>query len=285
MSIVYLNGTFLPMQQATISPMDRGFLFGDGIYEVIPSYGGKFVGFKAHIERLKSGLAELMIREPEIDWYAMLSSLVAQNGSGDLGLYLHVSRGADERRFHAYSDPTKVSPTVYAFAFQIGSEPIADPAKTKRYRCGMTEDKRWRRCHIKSTALLGNVMHFQEGQSAGLDEMILHNAQGQVTEASACNVFMVKQGVVYTAPLDDQLLPGITRALVIDILAKYSDIEVREEFFDKSELLAADEVWITSSSKEIVPVIEVAGQKIGHGEPGAIWCRAQKLFSDHKYEY
>lgn len=273
------------MQQAAISPMDRGFLFGDGIYEVIPSYHGRFVGFTAHIERLKKGLELLMISEPAIDWLTMAENLIEQNGGGNLGLYLHISRGADERRFHAYSDPNKVSPTVYAFTFQIPSEPVADIGQAKRYHCGLTEDKRWRRCHIKSTALLGNVMHFQESQQAGLDEMILHNAQGQITEASSCNVFMVKAGVVYTAPLDDQLLPGITRALVINILTKYSDIEVRQEFFEASELLAADEVWVTSSSKEIVPVVEVAGQKIGQGQPGAVWCKAQQLFSDHKYEY
>jgi len=285
MSIVYLNGNYLPMQEATISPMDRGFLFGDGIYEVVPCYQGRFVGFNAHIERLKNGLAQLSIQPPVVDWLAMATKLVQDNGSGNLGLYIHVSRGADERRFHAYSDPTKVTPTVYAFTFEIPAEPVADLVKAKRYRCGLTLDKRWRRCNIKSTALLGNVMHFQEGQQAGLDEMILHNEQALITEASSCNVFIVKDGVVLTAPLDDQLLPGITRHLVLEILNKFSDIEVRETYFTKQQLLAADEVWVTSSSKEIVPVVEVAGQIIGKGQPGAVWQTAQQLFSLHKYEF
>lgn len=285
MSIVYLSGQFLPMEEAHISPMDRGFLFGDGIYEVIPSYNGRMVGFDDHLARMMSGLKTLGISIPDINWREMCQQLIQRNGEGNLGIYVHVSRGADQRRFHAYPDPAKVSPTVYAFAFEIPAEPSFDPLLAKRYRCGLSEDMRWRRCHIKSTALLGNVIHFQEGREAGFDEMILHNAQGEVTEASSCNVFIVVNGTVITPPLDNQLLPGITRKLVLDILRKDGSIPVLEKRFSTKELLSADEVWVTSSSKEIVPVIEVAGETIGEGQPGPIWVAAQRLFSQHKYEY
>jgi D-alanine transaminase len=285
MSIVYLNGQFLPMQEAHISPMDRGFLFGDGIYEVIPSYAGRMVGFADHLDRMEGGLALLGISCPQIDWRGMCEELMQRNGSGNLGLYIHVSRGADQKRFHAYPDPKIIAPTVYAFAFEIPAEPSADPLKAKQYRCGMTEDMRWRRCHIKSTALLGNVMHFQQGREAGFDEMILHNANGEITEASSCNVFIVVDGTVITPPLDNQLLPGITRKLILDILRKDGSIAVAEKTISAEQLLVADEVWVTSSSKEIVPVVEVAGNKIGSGRPGPVWAAAQNLFTLHKYEY
>jgi D-alanine transaminase len=285
MSIVYLNGEFLPMQQARISPMDRGFLFGDGIYEVIPSYGGRTVGLKPHLQRLANGLQAIGIVMPEIDWHDIVGQLLTRNGNGNLGVYIHVSRGTDVRRFHAYPDPAKVLPTVYAFAFEIAAEPVADPQKAKAYRVALSEDLRWRRCHIKSTALLGNVMHFQEGYGAGLDETILHNSHGEITEASACNVFIVKQGRVLTPPLDHQLLPGITRQLLIDILRRDGSLEVEERTITLQELSEADEVWLTSSSKEVAPVVELAGVAVADGQIGPCWKAAQTLFSQHKYEY
>jgi D-alanine transaminase len=285
MSTVYLNGEFLPMQEARISPMDRGFLFGDGIYEVIPSYGGRTVGLAGHLHRLANGLAAIGIPLPALDWPSVIAELLQRNNASNTGVYLHVSRGADVRRFHAYPDPAVVPPTIYAFTFDIPAEPQADAERTKLYRVTLAEDKRWRRCQIKSTSLLGNVMHFQQGIEAGVDETILYNAERQVTEASACNVFMVKEGVVFTAPLDDQILPGITRQILIDILCAKSDLNVVEQYFSVEALLQADEVWLTSSTKEVAPVVEVAGQAIGEGGAGPIWQRAQTLFKQHKYDY
>ncbi|HSG62266.1 MAG TPA: aminotransferase class IV [Pseudomonadales bacterium] len=285
MSIVYLNGDFLPMQQARISPMDRGFLFGDGIYEVIPSYGGRTVGLKPHLLRLAEGLSAIGIAMPSMDWEGLVEQLLVRNGSGNLGVYIHVSRGTDTRRFHAYPDATKVPPTVYAFAFSIAAEPVPDPNQAKAYRVALSEDKRWRRCHIKSTALLGNVMHFQEGYGAGLDETILYNSEGEVTEASACNVFIVKAGKVFTPPLDHQLLPGITRQILLDILRRDGSMNVVEQPVTLQQLSEADEVWLTSSSKEIAPVVEVAGVPVADGRIGPCWQTAQTLFSQHKYEY
>lgn len=285
MSIVYLNGEFMPQQDAHISPLDRGFLFGDGIYEVIPSYGGRTVGLASHLARLADGLAAIDIAMPALDWPGLIQDLLQRNDAANTGVYIHVSRGADVRRFHAYPDPAKVAPTVFAFTFDIPPEPVADPAQARIYRVTLSEDKRWRRCHIKSTALLGNVMHYQEGVRAGVDETILYNEQRRVTEASSCNVFIVKNGVILTPPLDHQLLPGITRQLLLKILRRDGSLQVEERGFTVEELLAADEVWITSSSKEIGPVVEVAGQVVGSGEPGPIWRQAQSLFSQYKYDY
>lgn len=286
MSIVYLNGEYLPMEDARISPMDRGFLFGDGIYEVVPSYDGKLVGFGPHIDRMKNGLAEIEINNcslTEDDWRQISNNLIEKNGSGNLGIYMHISRGADSKRFHAY--PEGVSPTVFAFVFEIPAPPLADKNEVKPYKVSTTQDLRWQRCHIKSTALLGNVMHFQHGYAQGNMETILYNELGEVTEAAACNVFAVVDGVVVTPPLDNQKLPGITRLMLLDMLRKDGSIPVEERVLTLDELRKADEVWITSSSKEVSPVVEVDGDPVGDGQVGDVWLKAQTLFCDSRYNY
>jgi D-alanine transaminase len=285
MTTVYLNGEYMPMQNAKISPMDRGFLFGDGIYEVIPSYSGELVGFAPHIDRMQDGLAAIGINldYSHQQWRQLCDNLIDKNDGDNLGIYLHVSRGMEEQRFHAY--PENVAPTVYAFAFEIPPAPIADKAKAKGYKVSTTEDMRWRRCNIKSTALLGNVMHFQQGHAAGNNETILYNSKGELTEASACNVYIVKNGVVITPPLDNQLLPGITRYILLDVLAKDGSIKVEQRIVTLAELRDADEVWVTSSSKEIAPVIAVDGVPVANGEIGDVWLAAQTLFSAGKSNY
>ncbi len=285
MSIVFLNGDYMPIQEAKISPMDRGFLFGDGIYEVIPSYAGQLVGFMPHIKRLNAGLTALDIdcRWQAGKWRDICETLLRKNTGDNLGLYLHVSRGADNKRFHAY--PENIPATVFAFAFVIPPANNADKSKTKAYKVSTAEDLRWQRCHIKSTALLGNVMHFQHGFSRGYNETILYNSNNEMTEGSACNAYIVKDGVVITPPLDEQILPGITRFILLDILHKYSDIKVEQRSVKMQEVLTADEVWLTSSSKEIAPVIEIDGKPVGNGEIGDIWLHAQSLYSAHKAEY
>jgi D-alanine transaminase len=285
MSIVYLNGDYLPMEEARISPMDRGFLFGDGIYEVIPSYAGRLVGFGPHMDRMQDGLdaIELKLRIDQLEWRGIAHELIERNGGGNLGLYFHISRGADSKRHHAY--PENVTPTVYAFTFEIAEPPRPDKARATTYTVSTTEDLRWKRCNIKSTALLGNVMHYQHGHSRGHNETILYNMNHELTEASACNVFVVKNGVVATPPLDHQLLPGITRLLVLSILRKDGSIPVEERIVTLDELHAADEVWLTSSSKEIAPVIAVDGKPVGDGRIGDVWLAAQTLYSRHKFDY
>ena len=284
-NIVFLNGQFLPMSEAKISPMDRGFLFGDGIYEVVPSYNGQLVGFGLHIARMQSGLEAIGIKlEQSVnDWRDISQTLIERNGKGNLGLYFHVSRGTDVKRFHAY--PDDIPPTVFAFAFEIPAANVADKTLVKQFKVASTQDLRWQRCQIKSTSLLGNVMHFQQGQDAGMHETILYNQHNELTEASACNVFIVKNEVVCTPPLDNQLLPGITRHMLLDILRKDGTLQIEERVISMSEVRAADELWITSSSKDIAPVVELDGQPVGNGEVGEIWLLAQSLYSANKYNY
>ena len=285
MSIVYLNGEYLPMERAKISPMDRGFLFGDGIYEVIPSYHDRMVGFAAHIERMNNGLTAIDISLDWSDdqWREVCEQLMERNEGNDLGIYLHVSRGADSRRFHAY--PEGVAPTVFAFTFEAPPSPVADKSTTKTYTVTTSQDMRWKRCNIKSTALLGNVMHFNQGYTGGNNETILYNEAGELTEASACNVYVVKDGVIYTPETDHQILAGITRLLLIEILRAEGSLRIEERPVTLAELHNADEVWISSSTKEIAPVVLVNGEPVGDGAVGDIWLQAQSLFSEYKYDY
>ena len=265
--------------------MDRGFLFGDGIYEVIPSYSGRMVGFGLHIERMRNGLAavEIPLERDEAQWRAICQQLIERNGGGNLGLYLHVSRGTDSKRFHAY--PPGIQPTVFAYTFAIEPPPQPDPDKVPGYRVATARDLRWQRCNIKSTALLGNVMHFQQGYAAGNNETILYNANGEMTEGSACNAYIVKHGKVITPPLDHQILPGITRMMLLDILRRDGSIPVEERSIPMDEVLQADEVWLTSSSRDIAPVVEIDGKPVGDGRPGPVWVAAERLYSANKFSY
>ena len=285
MSVAFLNNEFLPLEEAKISPLDRGFLFGDGIYEVVPSYSGKLLGFGAHMDRMNEGLnsIKLSLNWSHEKWKNVCSELCKRNGNGNLGLYLQVSRGADSKRYHAF--PENVEPTVFCFAFDIGSSPLPDKIKTKAFSVSTAQDLRWQRCHIKSTALLGNVLHFQQGYENGDDETILYNHRRELTEAAACNVFIVKKRVISTPPLDSQLLPGITRNLLIDILRKHSDFVVEERVVHMDEVFNADEIWITSSTKEIGPVVKIDGSPVGDGSIGDVWVEVQRLFTGHKYDY
>ncbi len=285
MTTVYLNGEYMPMSEARISPMDRGFLFGDGIYEVIPSYDGRLVGFIPHLQRMQDGLdaIEIRLRADPGEWREIARQLIERNGAGNLGIYFHVSRGADTQRNHAY--PENVTPTVYAFAFEIPPAPVPDKSAASCYTVATAEDLRWRRCNIKSTALLGNVMHYQYGHSQGCQETILYNQQGELTEAAACNVYVVKNGIVATPLLDHQKLPGITRLMLLEILRRDGSIPVEERVVTLRELEHADEVWLSSSSKEIAPVIEIDGRPVGDGAVGDVWLAAQTLYSAHKFDF
>lgn len=283
MSLVYLNGEYVAADKARISPMDRGFLFGDGIYEVIPCYEGKYQGFSAHIQRLERGLAAVDINHQftEQSLKVICDRLVEENGAGNLGVYLHVTRGVSEIRSHGYS--SDMEPTLFAYTFDIEPVPKIDPDKT--YQVDMQLDQRWQHKDIKTTALLGNVMHFQQSQEAGYDETLLFNQFDELTEAAACNVFIVKDGVVATPELDHQKLSGITRLLIIDILTKYSSFEVQERLVTKQEVLDADEVWLTSATKQIGPVVSIQGHAVGAGKPGPVWQQALTLYRQHQFDY
>ena len=280
---VYLNGKFVAKEDALISPMDRGFLFGDGIYEVIPCYEAKPVGLGLHLQRMNNGLQEIGIEftARSEDWRDIIDTLINQFDSPSVGVYVHVSRGTDTKRFHAY--PKNVQPTVFAYGFVIPASQVVDRNTAKGFEVITGRDLRWQRCHIKSTSLLGNVMHFQQGQDAHKDEIILFNEHQIITEAAACNVFVVKDNIVMTPKLDHQLLPGITRNIVLHSLAKAGGFNVSEQDVSLQQLLSADEVWITSSSKEIGAVVMVDDVIVGDGKPGPVWEAAQTAYNRFKF--
>lgn len=287
MSIAYLNGEYQPLAEARISPLDRGFLFGDGIYEVIPYYNGKSVGLMPHIIRMINGLAaiEINCKLSAEEWKTLLDDLIARNSDmgENLGVYVHVSRGADVKRLHAY--PENVEPTIFAFAFNIKTPEPTDRTQAHAYSMISTQDLRWQRCHIKSTALLGNVIHYQEGHAAGSDEALLFNAKGELTEGSSTNVFIVKEGVVITPIQDNQILPGITRRIVMESIKAEGSIKLEERIVTMDEVRNADELWITSSSKEIAPVTRLDGKPVGNGEIGETWEKAFKIYTASKFDF
>lgn len=275
----------MPIEEAKISPLDRGFLFGDGIYEVVPSYGGKMVGFGPHIKRMQDGLAavEIKLDWDENKWRELCDTLCQENGNGNLGIYLHVTRGADNKRHHAY--PDGIEPTVFGFAFEIPEPPPADRDSVKPYTCSTGPDLRWDRCHIKSISLLGNVMHFQQGHVKGDGEILLYNANNELTECGACNAYVVKDGVVATPNLDNQILPGITRQIALKVLRDDGSIPVEERVITMDEVWNADEVWISSSSKELAPVVKLDGKPVGDGKAGPVWEAAAKLYKAGKFDF
>ena len=289
MTIAYLNGEFKPLEEAQISPMDRGFLFGDGIYEVVPSYRGKIVAGNLHAQRMNNGLSEIGIQVPTVDgdWVAIAEQLLEGNieyfPDQNIGIYIHVSRGADTKRFHAF--PDNVRPTVFAFAFNIAPSNQPDRSQITGLNVQTQEDLRWRRCHIKSTSLLGNVMHFQDSYGKGVNETILYNQDEMVTEASVSNVFAVIDGEVVTPPLDNQLLPGITRHILVNSIIKDSQFKLTERSISLAELKRADEVWLTSSSKEVAPVVVIDGLPVGDGNVGKVWEAVAKSYHTHKFAF
>jgi D-alanine transaminase len=285
MTTIYLNGAYMPIEEAKISPLDRGFLFGDGIYEVIPAYDGKMVGFGPHIDRMIEGLGalEIELNWDHDQWRELCEQLIARNPRPQVGLYLHVTRGADTKRHHPY--PKGVRPTVFAMPTDIPAAPIPQRDKVVPYKVTSMRDQRWQRCNIKSISLLGNVMHYQQGYSQGSGEVLLFNGNDELTECGACNAYIVKDGTVITPALDHQILPGITRLIALGVLRADGSIAVEERVVTKAEVLAADEIWISSSSKEIAPVVELDGQPVGDGKPGPIWEKAAQLYSAGKFNY
>ena len=285
MNTVFLNGEYMAIEDAKISPLDRGFLFGDGIYEVIPSYSGKTVGFQGHINRMKCGFKAIGLKLDWSDdqWRALCDTLAEKNEGEEFGIYIHISRGADIKRAHGF--PENISPTIFAMVFNV-PEPKA-PCISSVKSIGLTsmEDLRWKRCHIKSTSLLGNVLHYQESCDAGSQEALLYNDNQELTEAAAANIFIVKDGVIATPPKSHQILAGITRGLVIEILKMEGTLIVEERVISMDEVKNADEIWVTSSTKEIIPVTQLDGKPVGTGEVGSVWLATARLYFNNKFNY
>lgn len=279
MPTVYLNGQFLAREDAKISVLDRGFLFADAVYEVIPVYQGRYFLAKEHLQRLDNSLAALQINAAMThdDWYAIFARLLDEYPSGDYSIYLQVSRGAGIERDHAYPEPAP-TPTVYA---QI------TPLKTwsfERLQQGLSaitaDDIRWSRCYIKSTSLLPNIMQREFARQQQADEAILIR-NGYVSEGTSTNVFIVKDNTIITHPEDGGILGGITRQFIAT-LAKQHNIALATAPILREQLYTADEVWLTSSTKEIAPVVRIDQQPINQGKAGELWQRMWQYYQDYK---
>lgn len=269
---VYLNGEFLPLAEARISVLDRGFLFGDGVYEVIPVYGGRPFRLQEHLRRLDASLHAILMESPlaDAEWERIFSRLIA--GTADQYIYLQITRGVAPKRDHAI--PAGIAPTVFAMC-----SPIA-PIPVEGIRAVTVPDIRWHRCNIKAITLLANVLLRQEAVERGAAEAILVRGE-DVTEGAASNVFMVSEGVVITPPKGPEILPGITRDLVLELALQHG-IAAAERPIGIDQLRAAEEIWMTSSTREILPVIELDGRTVGDGRPGPVWRRMIDIYQDYK---
>lgn len=270
--MIYLNGNFIPLEDAKVSVLDRGFLFGDGVYEVIPVYGGQPFRLHEHLRRLDDSLKGIRMESPLEDeqWLSIFRQLIT--GTHDQYLYLQVTRGAAPKRDHAI--PVGIEPTVFVMCSPI--TPVAPEGVT----AVTVPDIRWQWCHIKAITLLSNVLLRQEALDRGAIEGILVR-DGRVIEGAASNVFAVIQGVLVTPPKSNELLPGITRDLTLE-LARAHGIPCEERQMTLDELKQAEEIWLTSSTREILPVIVLDEHPVGSGEPGSLWKHLQGLYQAYK---
>ena len=275
--IVYLNGSYLPIEQAQVSVLDRGFIFGDGVYEVIPAYGGHPLRLRHHLQRLQNSLDAIRLDNPhaEDEWTSIITSLIEKNEGNDQYIYLHVTRGV-AKRDHRFPDGN--TPTVF-----VMSSPLL-PVDSTLLETGVSaitlDDIRWRYCSIKTTALLPNVLLRQQAVEKDAAEAILVR-EDEVTEGAASNLFIVLNGVIITPPKSNLLLPGITRDLVVE-LAQHHEMPCEERSIQPDELKQADEVWVTSSTKEILPITTLDGKPVGNGKPGKLWQAMFQHYQENK---
>ncbi len=275
--VCYLNGEFVPLDQARISVLDRGFIFGDAVYEVIPVYQRKPLRLAAHIERLQRSLVEIRITSPHTEggWSEVISELIAANESDDQALYLQVSRGVAKREFGLLQG---ITPTVFVLSSAFVPPPrhqidngIAAVSLT---------DFRWLRCDIKSTSLLGANMLRQFANDAGGAESVLFR-DGCLTEGSSSNIYVVKNGILTTPPKSRLILPGITYDLLLELAtANGVPVEVRE--VSESEVKTADELMLSASLRELLAITELDGNAVGSGKPGPVFRRLYELFQAFK---
>ena len=274
--LVYLNGAFLPSDQAQVSVFDRGFVFADGVYEVIPAYGGRLFRLPQHLARLDNSLAGIRLSNPLTarDWQTVFTRLVEAGGGGDQSVYLQVTRGPAERD-HAF--PKQITPTVFAYSQALK---YPEPAQLSAGVAAITvPDIRWQRCDIKAIALLPNVLMRQQATEQGAAEAILLR-DGRMTEGSASNIFIVLNGVLVTPPKGPFILPGVTRDLALE-LARAHGLACEERAVTESELRGADELMLSSSTKELLPITRLDGKPVGSGQPGPLHARLHALYQDY----
>ncbi|MDR3221809.1 MAG: D-amino acid aminotransferase [Candidatus Accumulibacter sp.] len=274
----YLNGQFLPLAEARISPLDRGFLYADGAYEVIPVYSRHPFRIDEHLRRLRHSLDGIRLANPygDAEWQAIIRRLVTDAGFEDQAIYIQITRGADDQRDPCF--PPGVPPTVFLFA-----APLPRPSAELRDRgvaAISAPDIRWGRCDLKTVALLPNVLARQLAADAACAEAIMFR-DAWLTEGSSSNVFAVRDGVILTPPQDHLILPGVTSNVVLELAAAHrAPLEVRP--VGEEEVRAADELWLTSSAKEVLAIVTLDGKPVGRGanagKPGPVTRRMYEWF-------
>ena len=275
--IVYLNGHYVVLQDACISVLDRGFIFGDGVYEVIPAYGRNLFRLSHHLDRLNNSLNAIRLKNPHTPehWQQAIKQVIEKNSYDDQSVYLQVTRGIAPRD-HTF--PDQGSPTVL-----IMTSPLEGQA-TEIVKHGIKavtlQDNRWQHCHIKSISLLPNVLLRQEALVKGAQEAILLR-DGQATEGSASNLFIILDDCLITPPKGPLLLPGVTRDLVVEI-ARKQELCLKEQLVSETDLFRAVEIWLTSSTKEILPVTRLNDKIVGNGKPGPYWRQMINIYQAYK---
>jgi D-alanine transaminase len=280
--ICHLNGDYLPLRDARISPLDRGFLYSDGAYEVTPVYGGRPFRFTQHLERLTRSLTEIRMADPltRDEWRNLYRELIARNsaGSSDAYIYVQVTRGAEYGRNHA--PLPDVSRTVFAFA---APWPTGRPGWLETGLPAVTaQDTRWSRCDIKSVSLLANVLLRQLAVDVDASEAILLR-DGQLTDSSASSVHVVIGGELRTPPNSWKLLPGTTRG-VLEEISDRCGVKCRSTNVSEAELRKADEIMLGAATREVQPVTTLDGKPVGAGTPGPVWRKLFEGFQQYKRE-
>jgi D-alanine transaminase len=277
---VYLNGRFLPLADAKISVLDRGFIYGDGVYEVIPVYHRQPYRLRQHLARLQRSMDGIGLANPHTDaeWESIIRELVARTPFDDQGVYFQVTRGVAKRD---HSFPPGVAPTVFMMSNPL---PLPTAEQVERGVAVVTAtDERWLHCDLKTISLLGNVLARQRATDAGAAETVLFR-NGFLTEASASNVFIVVDGIILVPPKDNQILPGITYDAALE-LARDGGLAVEVRPISREEALAADEMWLSSSTKEVLAVTTVDGNSFAGGLPGPVFRKMYELFQASKPRY
>lgn len=275
--MIYLNGDFMPIEEARIPVLDRGFIFGDGVYEVIPVYSRRPFRLAEHLRRLQHSLDSIRITNPHSDteWGDLLARIITDNEGDDQYLYLHITRGV-AKRDHAF--PKGVTPTVF-----IMSNPLLTPSKdllASGVAAITASDNRWLRCDIKAISLLPNVLLRQMAVDLGAVETVLLR-DGFMTEGAASNIFVMKDGILLAPPKNHLMLPGITYDVVLELAAAHDiPYEVRE--ISEYEVCTAQELLLTSSTKEIMPITRLDGKPVGDGNPGRMFAQMYQLYQNYK---
>jgi D-alanine transaminase len=278
--VCYLNGEYLPLATAKVSPLDRAFLFGDAVYEVVPVYGGRPFRLHEHLDRLARSLTAIRMRSPltHAEWLAVCLELIERNGRGDLYWYLQVSRGAEFGRNHAW--PEGLAPTLFAYVSAL--EPIPADFLERGVAADTAPDTRWARRDIKSTALLANVLLKKLAADAGAFETILLE-DGALTEGSSTTVHVITDGVIHVPPNGHDILPGTTRDVVTELAVRLG-IPCMTGRIGESQLRTADEIWLAFSTRGVLPVTLLDGKPVGAGRPGPVFRRMHAAFDAYVRE-